>query len=133
MVSTLEPRKNHLCLLAAWHALRLKNDTQLKLVLVGSAGWGNDAILREMRPFIDQGSVFVLSGVPAAELRALYKHAAVTVCPSLAEGFDFSGVEAMCSGGVVVASDIAVHREVYADAALYFDPYSVEGLTARIE
>jgi len=46
------------------------------------------------------------------------------VCPSFGEGFDFSGVEAMKSGGAVVASDIAAHREVYADAAEYFNPYS---------
>ena len=34
------------------------------------------------------------------------------------------GVEAMRCGGAVVASDIAVHREVYADAAEYCNPYS---------
>jgi hypothetical protein len=31
----------------------------------------------------------------------------------------------MKSGGAVIASDIAVHREIYADAAEYFNPYSV--------
>lgn len=34
----------------------------------------------------------------------------------------------MSSGGVVVASDIPVHREVYDDAAEYFDPYSTASL-----
>ena len=34
----------------------------------------------------------------------------------------------MKSGGTVVASDIAVHREIYADAAEYFNPYSVTDL-----
>jgi glycosyltransferase involved in cell wall biosynthesis len=46
------------------------------------------------------------------------------VCPSFGEGFDFSGVEAMRCGGVVVASDIEVHREIYSDAAEYCNPYS---------
>lgn len=133
MVSTIEPRKNHLCLLAAWQALRQANDLALKLVLVGSPGWDVEPIMREMRPFIDQGALFVLSSVPAADLRALYKHAQVTVCPSLAEGFDFSGVEAMCSGGVVLASDIAVHREVYVGAARYFAPYSAQCLQRSLE
>jgi len=63
--------------------------------------------------------VFLLNNVPADDLRVLYRHAAATVCPSLAEGFDFSGVEAMRCGGVVLASDIPVHREVYQDAAHY--------------
>lgn len=133
MVATIEPRKNHQCLLAAWQALRLANDPALKLVLVGSPGWDVEPIMREMRPFIDQGALFVLSNVPASDLRALYKHAQLTVCPSLAEGFDFSGVEAMCSGGVVLASDIAVHREVYVDAARYFAPYSAQCLQRGLE
>ena len=124
MVSTIEPRKNHLTLLAAWQNIRAQLDPSIKLVLVGSLGWDVAPILQPMREWIDQGALFVLSGVPAAELRVLYKHAAVTVCPSLAEGFDYSGVEAMRCGGVVIASDIAVHREVYGAAAEYFEPHS---------
>jgi len=66
----------------------------------------------------------MLNSVPSPDLRVLYRHAAATVCPSVQEGFDFSGVEAMCSGGITAASDIPVHREIYEDAAEYFDPYS---------
>jgi len=44
--------------------------------------------------------------VPAEALRLLFRQAVVTVCPSVGEGFDFSGVEAMRCGGVVAASDI---------------------------
>jgi glycosyltransferase involved in cell wall biosynthesis len=70
----------------------------------------------------------MLYAVPAPDLRVLYKHASATVCPSVAEGFDFSGAEAMASGGTVIASDIPAHREVYDDAAEYFDPYSTISL-----
>jgi len=74
----------------------------------------------------------VLDDVPAPELRLLYKHAQATVCPSFGEGFDFSGVEAMRCGGVVAASDIPVHREVYGDAAQYFNPYSSDEMADAI-
>jgi glycosyltransferase involved in cell wall biosynthesis len=74
----------------------------------------------------------MLSDVPAPDLRVLYRHAAATVCPSLAEGFDFSGVEAMRSGGIAVASDIPVHREIYGDAAEFFDPYSTMSLVKAL-
>ena len=67
----------------------------------------------------------MLEDVPGDELRLLYKHARITVCPSFGEGFDFSGVEAMRCGGVVAASDIAVHRDIFGAAAHYFSPYSV--------
>ena len=71
-------------------------------------------------------------GVPAPELRLLYKHARATICPSFGEGFDFSGVEAMRCGGAVAASDIPVHRDVYGAAAEYFTPYSAPDIAAAI-
>jgi glycosyltransferase involved in cell wall biosynthesis len=132
MVSTIEPRKNHLTLLASWQAIRAKLDPAIKLVIVGGLGWDVAPILQPMRKWIDEGALLILSGVPAADLRVLYKHAAITVCPSLAEGFDYSGVEAMRSGGVVVASDIAVHREVYGDAAEYFERSSPDSLVSSL-
>ena len=128
MVSTIEPRKNHRRLIAAWERIHAKRDPSLKLVIVGNLGWEVDPIMREMRTWIDQGDVFLLNNVPADDLRVLYKHAVATVCPSMAEGFDFSGVEAMRCGGVVLASDIPVHREIYLDAACYFETHSTDSL-----
>jgi len=133
MVSTIEPRKNHTRLLAAWEAIKADIDPDIKLVIVGTLGWDNSAITSAFKPWIDRGELFMLNAVPAPDLRALYHHAAATVCPSLGEGFDFSGVEAMASGGVTIASDIPVHREIYDDAALYFDPYSTASLIKAIK
>jgi len=124
IVSTVEPRKNHLRLLSAWEALRAKGYHDLKLVVVGDLGWDYDIIMKRFRAWIDMGEVFFLNKVPASDLRVLYRFADATVCPSYVEGFDFSGVEAMRCGGAVVASDIPVHREVYKDACEYFNPHS---------
>jgi glycosyltransferase involved in cell wall biosynthesis len=126
MVGTIEPRKNHLLLMRAWERLKYSVRPQLKLVLVGNVGWDEKALLRAFRPWAVKGELLLLQDVPAAELRALYKHALVTVCPSLAEGFDYSGVEAMRCGCPVASSDIPVHREVYGAASAYFNAYSVE-------
>jgi glycosyltransferase involved in cell wall biosynthesis len=131
MVSTIEPRKNHLGLLAAWERLRAENPA-LKLVLVGSMGWHHLGIVRKFQPWMERGDVFMLEEVPSSELRLLYKHARATVCPSFAEGFDLSGVEAMRSGGAVVASDIPAHREVYGEAAEFFNPYSPDDMFRAI-
>lgn len=126
MVSTIEPRKNHLTLVAAWEKLRAEKFRNLKLIIVGALGWDQGPILEKFAPWIDKQQLFVLADVPAPELRLLYKHARATVCPSFGEGFDFSGVESMRCGGAVAASDIPVHREIYGDAAEYFSPYSVD-------
>lgn len=132
MVSSLEPRKNHLTLLSAWESLRERRFPGLKLVLVGGAGWHNEPILRRCRPWLDRGELMLLRDVTNADLRCLYRHARATVCPSFGEGFDYSGIEAMRSGGVVIASDIPVHREVYMEAAAFFNPRSVAELVAAL-
>jgi len=133
IVSTIEPRKNHTRLLAAWEVIKADIDPDLKLVIVGGLGWDYAQTLRGFSSWVDRGELFMLNAVPAPDLRVLYHHAAATVCPSLGEGFDFSGVESMASGGITVASDIPVHREVYEDAAEYFDPYATMSLVNALK
>jgi glycosyltransferase involved in cell wall biosynthesis len=133
VVSTIEPRKNHLSLLTAWERLRLERFPKLKLVVVGALGWHHKSIIQKFRPWLERAEVYVLEDVLSSELRVLYRHARATVCPSFGEGFDFSGVEAMKSGSPVIASDIPVHREIYADAAEFFNPYSVDALSFAIQ
>lgn len=132
MVSTIEPRKNHATLLAAWEQLRVERYPDLKLIIVGSLGWDHKPIVRRFRPWLERGDVQMLEDVPAGELRMLYRHALATVCPSFGEGFDFSGVEAMRSGGAVAASDIPVHRDVYDNAAEFFNPYSARSIAEAL-
>jgi glycosyltransferase involved in cell wall biosynthesis len=132
MVSTIEPRKNHQRLLEAWEMLRDRVDADLKLVFVGHIGWDYKNVLDGCETWIEQGGLFMLHSVPADALRVLYRHALVTVCPSVGEGFDFAGVEAMRCGGVVAASDIPVHHEVYGEASEYFDPYDTSSLVETL-
>lgn len=133
IVSTIEPRKNHSRLLAAWEVIKSDIDPNIKLVVVGTLGWDYKQIFKGFKSWIDRGELFMLNAVPAPDLRVLYRHAAATVCPSLGEGFDFSGVESMASGGITVASDIPVHREVYEDAAEFFDPYATMSLVKALK
>ena len=132
MVSTLEPRKNHQLLIAAWERLKYTSMPDLKLVVVGGQGWEYQPILQQFCPWIERGELFHLSNVPSNELRVLYKHAAATICPSVAEGFDYSGIEAMRCGGMVLASDIPVHREIFKGASGYFSPYDPENTASKI-
>jgi glycosyltransferase involved in cell wall biosynthesis len=132
MVSTLEPRKNHTALIAAWEQVRSSAQPGMKLVLVGSLGWESESTVSAISPWIERGEIHLLNSVPADDLRVLYRHASLTVCPSLAEGFDYSGVESMRCGGLIAASDIPVHREVFADAAEYFNPYAPVEMAACI-
>ena len=49
------------------------------------------------------------------------------------EGFGLPGLEAMAYGAPVVSSDATCLPEVYEDAAHYFNPYDVAGMTKAID
>ena len=132
MVCTIEPRKNHLALLDAWELLRSEGYARLNLVFVGSLGWEHRAILDRFAPWLQRGGLHLLEAVPAADLRLLYRHALVTVCPSFGEGFDFPGVESMRCGGVVAASRLPVHEYVFGSACEYFSPYDAVDIAAAL-
>ena len=132
IVSTIEPRNNHQMFVQIWESLKYQSHPSLKLVAVGNVGWDYSTVFDSFRPWAARGEVFWLNNVPSAELHTLYHHAAVTVCPGLAEGFDYSGVEAIKCGCVVAASEIPVHRKIYGDAAVYFDPYDAANATAQL-
>jgi glycosyltransferase involved in cell wall biosynthesis len=61
-----------------------------------------------------------VGSVPGAAIRESLGSAVALVSTSHAEGFGLPLVEAMLAGCPIVVTDIAVHREVAGDAALYF-------------
>lgn len=76
--------------------------------------------------------VVELGSIPYRQLHHLYSRADIYVTPAYTETFAHPLVEAMASGIPVLASDIAVHREICGEAAVYFPRFSPEELAARI-
>lgn len=79
-----------------------------------------------------ESQVSFLGYVPDTELTDLLHDSTALIQPSLSEGFGLTGVEAMAAGVPVLASDIPIFREVYQDAALYFDPRSPEAVAEAV-
>jgi alpha-1,3-rhamnosyl/mannosyltransferase len=77
-------------------------------------------------------SVRFLGPVPGEELPLLMAAADVFIFPSLYEGFGLPVLEAMASGVPVACSRAPGLTEVAGDAALTFDPASVEEMTGVI-
>jgi glycosyltransferase involved in cell wall biosynthesis len=77
--------------------------------------------------------VRLLGFVPDDDLGTLYKNATAFVFPSISEGFGLTGLEAMAHGTLVIASDIAVFKEVYRDNAIYFNPFDYSSIVKAME
>ncbi len=77
-------------------------------------------------------SVVELGSVPYSLLHHVYRACSLYVTPAYTESFAHPLVEAMACGLPVVASDLAVHREICGDAAIYFPRFSPEELAARV-
>jgi glycosyltransferase involved in cell wall biosynthesis len=72
--------------------------------------------------------VVELGAVPYGLLHHLYRSCDLYVTPAYAETFAHPLVEAMASGLPVMASDLAVHKEICREAALYFPRFSPPSL-----
>jgi glycosyltransferase involved in cell wall biosynthesis len=123
-VGTIEARKNGAFMLAVWRELAERlGDAAPRLVLVGRRGWENEAVIDHLdRSKAVIRLVHEVSDLGDRELAQLVGGAAALLAPSFAEGFDLPVVEALALGTPVIASDIAVHRELAGQAATMIDP-----------
>ena len=76
--------------------------------------------------------VVELGGIRYPLLHHLYRACNFYVTPAYAETFAHPLVEAMASGLPVIASDLAVYREICGEAALYFPRFSPELLAEQV-
>jgi glycosyltransferase involved in cell wall biosynthesis len=125
-VGSLEPRKNLKILLEAWGLGRFDGAT---LAIVGAGG---HLFAKTQLGSIPEG-VRLLGRVEDEALPALYSGAAGFVYPSIYEGFGLPPLEAMACGTPIAVSDIPVHRELCGSTAVYFDPFSPEELSSKLE
>jgi glycosyltransferase involved in cell wall biosynthesis len=71
--------------------------------------------------------------VSEKELSNLYSKAIAFVFPSLYEGFGIPVLEAFSTGCPAILANTSSLPEIGGDAALYFDPYSIEDMRSAIE
>jgi alpha-1,3-rhamnosyl/mannosyltransferase len=128
-LGTIEPRKNHRALLAAWRKLPAPRP---RLLIVGRRGWEDEAIVAELAEAVRDGTAQWWADAEDETVSALLAHARLLVYPSLWEGFGFPPLEAMARGVPVVAHDCAPLRELTEGAATLCDARSPDALAAAI-
>jgi glycosyltransferase involved in cell wall biosynthesis len=129
-IGTLQPRKNLLRLVEAFHIIR--QQTAARLVLAGGKGWLYDEIFARVQALNLSERVIFPGFVAEADKAALISGAAVYAYPSLYEGFGLPILEAMACGTPVLTGHTSSLPEVAGDAALLVDPYDVEAIAAGL-
>lgn len=123
-LGTLEPRKNHLRLLAA-HREALARGLDLDLVVAGAPGWRCDDVLAAL---VRAPRVRFEASPDDARVAALLSGAAGLAYPSLGEGYGLPVVEALACGLPVLSSAAVPSAAAAGDAAILVDPYDVDAL-----
>jgi len=116
----------------------LKRDSDLrqndiKLVLVGKEDYFYKRLKEKTKKLGLEKYVVFLGEVSDEELSDLYKNALALIMPSLMEGFGLPGLEAMANKCLVLSSDIPSLREIYGNAAVYFNPVNVDDIRKKME
>ncbi|MEY2935358.1 MAG: hypothetical protein RL033_6107 [Pseudomonadota bacterium] len=127
---SFNPRKN---LLRVCQAFASKLDQiPHKLVLVGTRGWDDDAVWKELGSERLRGRVHALGLVNDRELAALYSIADGLIFASLFEGFGLPVIEAMAAGCPVITSSTTSLPEVAGDAGILVDPLDTTAIASAM-
>jgi glycosyltransferase involved in cell wall biosynthesis len=115
-VSRLEPENNAHLVLRAYADVR----TDLQLAIVGDAPYADEYIRSLEAAAARDPRVRMVGGVYGHGYRVLRSHAAAYVQATEVGGTHPALVEAMGYGNAIAANDVPEHREVLADAGLYY-------------
>ncbi|MGG6264016.1 MSMEG_0565 family glycosyltransferase [Leptolyngbya sp. AN03gr2] len=132
-IGGIEPRKNSIRLLQAFHQVR-DRFPNARLIIAGGATLFDYQSYREefftIAKTLNLENALILPGIlPDAELPALYRSADAFVFPSIKEGWGLVILEAIASGLPVITSNQAPFTEFLNNQqALFVDPYSVDGI-----
>jgi glycosyltransferase involved in cell wall biosynthesis len=127
-IGTMEARKNLLNLVKALKYI----DDDISLVAIG----GRTSYTSLVEEYIKENHlthrVKLMHKVPFLDFPAIYAAASIFVYPSVFEGFGIPVLEALATGIPVATSNLSSMPEVGGEAALYFNPYSVEDMADKI-
>lgn len=90
-------------------------DLTLPLLIAGEVGRSNS------NSQLCSGSTVLVGQLDEDEILSLFRKSAIYVCASKYEPFGLAPLEAALCGCAIVANDIPSLREVWGDAALFFD------------
>ncbi len=134
MLSTIEGRKNHAMLLDLWAGMIAAKRANIpRLVIIGQRGWRAEDVIRRLdhdialKPYVAE-----FSQLDDAQIGTYLRGARALLFPSFAEGYGMPLAEALMAGTPVIASHLAVFREIAGDIPEYLNPDDTAGWRDRI-
>lgn len=131
-VGSLHPRKNLARLFRAYHLFRQRNQSDIKLVIVGEKRWWTEDIRQAYEGMSCKQEVVFLGHLSAEELHKVTAAAYASVYVSYFEGFGIPIVEAFRCKVPVITSNVTSMPEVAAGAALLVNPFDEEDIAAAM-
>jgi glycosyltransferase involved in cell wall biosynthesis len=129
VLSTIEPRKNHLLLINIWRKLISTFEQQKvpKLIMIGRRGWNSQHVFDALDKNASfQAHIIEKNNATDEEIIIDIQQSKAVLFPSFDEGWGLPAVESMALGTQVICSDIPVLRECTQGKAIYVDP--IDGL-----
>jgi glycosyltransferase involved in cell wall biosynthesis len=125
IVSTIEPRKNHILLIRVWRRLMedMRASSVPTLVFAGRVGWLVSDLMEQLHNsnFLD-GRIIVIESPTDEELEGLYEGCLFTLFPSFYEGWGLPVTESHAFGRPCVISKTSSLPEAGGSLARYIDP-----------
>jgi len=127
------PHKNHERLVQAISRLRAEEDLDFPLVLTGKRTdhWKN--VQHTIEDWGVDDLVHHYGFVSERKIRCLYRLSTFTVIPTLFEAASLPMFEAWREGSPVASADVTSLSTIAGDAALLFDPTTVEEITDALQ
>ena len=129
-VGTLQPRKNLVTLIEAFHQI---NHPTYKLVIAGKKGWMYEQIFEKVRQLNLKDKIIFTDFVPDEHLAPLMAGARALLLISLYEGFGIPVVEAQAVGTPGIVSNISSLPEIIDQAGYVVDPQNVDDVAQKIQ
>jgi glycosyltransferase involved in cell wall biosynthesis len=132
-VGTVEPRKGHAQILAAFDLLWAEG-FDVNLVIVGKQGWMVEDLAKRLQGHSALNKrLFWLQGISDEYLEAVYVASACLLAASEGEGFGLPLIEAAKQQLPIIARDIPVFREVAGEHAYFFKGLQADVLANSIK
>ena len=132
-VGSLHPRKNLINLFKAFDIFKNRQDSGIKLLIVGEKRWWTEEIDMTFSEMKHNEDVVFTGRVDPVKLNRIIGSALAMTYVSYFEGFGIPILEAFGCETPLITSNVTSMPEIAGDAALIVDPFSTESIADAMQ